>query len=138
MEATELQPVSSRHDVSRRNSLEAPASISQDFSESQLPPIDRGKDAWLFLITCFFIEALVWGMHMDIRLLVGEIRAHHISGFAFSFGVFQDYYSTHEPFAGSGNIAIIGTTATVSSPLHRQSTSLLIAYGRVSFTYPLR
>lgn len=36
-----------------------------------------------------------------------------IPGFAFSFGVFQDYYSTHEPFARKGKIAIIGTTATV-------------------------
>jgi len=36
-----------------------------------------------------------------------------ITGFAFSFGVFQDYYSTHEPFASEGKVAIIGTTATV-------------------------
>ena len=34
-------------------------------------------------------------------------------GFGFSFGVFQDFYSTHEPFAGSGNIAVIGTTTLV-------------------------
>jgi hypothetical protein len=27
-----------------------------------LPPVDRGKDAWLFLAACFMIEALVWGM----------------------------------------------------------------------------
>lgn len=30
-------------------------------------------------------------------------------GFPFSFGIFQKYYSSHEPFKGSGNIAIIGT-----------------------------
>ncbi|KAI0842552.1 MFS general substrate transporter [Hypoxylon sp. FL0890] len=59
----------------------------QEFS---LPPVDGGKDAWLFLAACFAIEALVWG-------------------FPFAFGVFQDYYSTHEPFAGSPNIAVIGT-----------------------------
>lgn len=34
-------------------------------------------------------------------------------GYAFAFGIFQDYYSTHEPFQGSGNIAIIGTCAMV-------------------------
>lgn len=30
--------------------------------EFSLPPVDRGKDAWLFLAACFVIEALVWGM----------------------------------------------------------------------------
>ncbi|CRG83535.1 Monocarboxylate transporter 10 [Talaromyces islandicus] len=68
----------------------------------QLPPADGGKDAWLFLAACFIIEALVWG-------------------FTFSFGIFQDYYSTHEPFKGSGNTAIIGTCAMgvsyISAPL---------------------
>jgi len=36
------------------------------------------------------------------------------AGYASSFGVFQEYYQTHTPFEGSGNIAIIGTCATVS------------------------
>ncbi|KFY09090.1 hypothetical protein V492_05628 [Pseudogymnoascus sp. VKM F-4246] len=54
---------------------------------------DGGKDAWLFLAASTLIEALVWG-------------------FSFSFGVFQDYYSTHEPFAGATNIATVGTTST--------------------------
>lgn len=30
-------------------------------------------------------------------------------GFPFSFGVFQEHYSTHEPFAGEPNIAVVGT-----------------------------
>lgn len=59
-------------------------------NELQLPPVDGGKDAWLFLAASFIIEALVWG-------------------FSFSYGIFQDYYSTHEPFKSSGNIAVIGT-----------------------------
>ncbi|KAK7969091.1 MFS general substrate transporter [Apiospora saccharicola] len=59
--------------------------------EFSLPPVDTGKDAWCFLAACWAVEALVWG-------------------FSFSFGVFQDYYSSHEPFRGSGNIASIGTT----------------------------
>ena len=28
---------------------------------SKLPTVDRGKDAWLFLVGCFVFEALVWG-----------------------------------------------------------------------------
>lgn len=36
------------------------------------------------------------------------------TGFGFSFGIFQEYYTTHAPFAGSANIAVIGTTTMVS------------------------
>ncbi|KAI9925285.1 hypothetical protein ASPWEDRAFT_120703 [Aspergillus wentii DTO 134E9] len=63
-----------------------------EHDDAQLPPADGGKDAWLFLAACFVIEALIWG-------------------FSFAFGIFQNYYSTHEPFKGSGNTAIIGTCA---------------------------
>ena len=63
--------------------------------EFSLPPVDGGRDAWLFLAASFMIEALVWG-------------------FSFSFGIFQEYYSTHEPFVGQSNIALIGTCAMVS------------------------
>lgn len=31
--------------------------------EFSLPPVDRGKDAWLYLISAFLIEMLVWGRH---------------------------------------------------------------------------
>ncbi|KAJ5142445.1 uncharacterized protein N7515_001232 [Penicillium bovifimosum] len=60
--------------------------------EKKLPPVDGGAQAWLFLMASAMLEALVWG-------------------YAFAFGIFQDYYSTHEPFKGSGNIAVIGTCA---------------------------
>lgn len=60
---------------------------------SQLPPVDGGKDAWLFLAACFVVEGLVWG-------------------FPYSFGIFQDYYTTHPPFSYSpSNLAVIGTCA---------------------------
>ncbi|KAF2434705.1 MFS general substrate transporter [Tothia fuscella] len=60
-----------------------------DYSRA-VPPPDGGKDAWLFLLGCFFVEALVWG-------------------FPFSYGIFQQYYSENEMFAGEGSIAVIGT-----------------------------
>lgn len=31
--------------------------------EANLPPVDGGKRAWLFLAACFVIEALIWGTH---------------------------------------------------------------------------
>lgn len=30
-------------------------------AEFSLPQADGGKDAWLFLASCFIVEALVWG-----------------------------------------------------------------------------
>ncbi|TRX89610.1 hypothetical protein FHL15_009519 [Xylaria flabelliformis] len=59
--------------------------------EFSLPPVDGGKEAYLFLAACFVVDALIFG-------------------FAFSFGVYQDYYSQNAPFASSGNIAVVGTT----------------------------
>lgn len=59
-----------------------------------IPPADGGKEAWLFLAACFIMEAVIWG-------------------FPFTFGLFQEYFSTHEPFASQGNTAIIGTCAMV-------------------------
>ena len=62
--------------------------------------------------------------------LVAQLNWHHItiyqatrvdsfSGFLFSFGVFQEYYSKTEPFASEASgVALIGTCATVSSWSH--------------------
>lgn len=29
--------------------------------ESSLPPVDRGRDAWLFLAACWVVEAITFG-----------------------------------------------------------------------------
>ncbi|KAB8199451.1 major facilitator superfamily domain-containing protein [Aspergillus parasiticus] len=64
------------------------ASTSREFS---LPPVDEGKDAWLCLTGAFFLEMVVWG-------------------FAFSFGVLQDYYSSTEPFSlNNSGVSVIGS-----------------------------
>jgi hypothetical protein len=46
-----------------RSEEQSPSSIKQHDHEQdqQLPPMDGGKDAWLFLAACFMIEALIWG-----------------------------------------------------------------------------
>jgi MFS family permease len=45
----------------------------------------------------------------------------HFTGFPFAFGIFQEYYTSNLPFAGSRNIPIIGTCAMglmyLSTPL---------------------
>ncbi|KAF7529170.1 hypothetical protein G7054_g9942 [Neopestalotiopsis clavispora] len=84
VDAADASPESGCRDVG--NDTET---TEQEFS---LPPTDGGKDAWLFLAACWSVEALIWG-------------------FGFSFGIFQDYYTSHEPFEGAGNVAAIGTSA---------------------------
>ena len=45
-----------------------------------------------------------------------NISTNNSPGVPFSFGVFQNYYDTHAPFAGSGEIAVIGTCSMVCPP----------------------
>ncbi|KAJ4291673.1 hypothetical protein N0V90_009568 [Kalmusia sp. IMI 367209] len=72
--------------------LQQEPSVDDTNAGFSLPPTDGGKHAWLFLFSCFMLEGLIWG-------------------FAASYGIFQEYYSTHEPFAGSSNIAVVGACA---------------------------
>ncbi|OAA61591.1 Major facilitator superfamily domain, general substrate transporter [Akanthomyces lecanii RCEF 1005] len=84
-------------------------------TEFSLPPVDSGKDAWLFLAACWVVEAVTFG-------------------FGMSFGVFQNYYSHTKPFAGSGNIAAIGTTTVgvlyIATPLVVSVCRLFPRYAR--------
>ncbi|KAL9109569.1 MAG: hypothetical protein Q9227_005749 [Pyrenula ochraceoflavens] len=66
----------------------------QSSQETPLPPTDRGRGAWMALLACSMIQLPSWGMSM-------------------SFGVFQDYYSSHHAIGGDLNTTgIIGTTLT--------------------------
>lgn len=38
---------------------------SPNANDPSLPPVDKGKDAWLFLAACFVVEALVWGKTLE-------------------------------------------------------------------------
>ena len=101
--------------MSSRNSI-------SDHHEANLPPVDRGKHAYLFLAACFIFEALIWGMInlMSLDMFPGQNTdsIYICAGFTFSYGIFQDYYSTHEPFKSSGDIAVIGTCAMVRFESH--------------------
>ncbi|EAW06524.1 putative MFS monocarboxylate transporter [Aspergillus clavatus NRRL 1] len=96
-----------------RSITSSPSEVDNNHDEQQLPPMDGGKHAWLFLAACFMIEGLIWG-------------------FSFAFGIFQDYYSTHEPFKGSSNIAVIGTCAMgVSYLLSPITFGILLSFPRL-------
>lgn len=89
----------------KQDSTESPSCSTSNEKgpfEPPLPPIDGGYQAWMFLAASTMIEALVWG-------------------FAFSFGVFENYYRDNEEIKGSNMVAVIGTCATVSyfdPPVH--------------------
>ncbi|TKX27491.1 MFS transporter-like protein 3 [Elsinoe australis] len=62
--------------------------------QSSLPRADGGRDAWLVLLSCFVLEAIVWG-------------------FPFAYGVFNDYYNNYPLFKDNeSSIAAVGTTST--------------------------
>lgn len=109
------------------NSIDTGSSVSSNkerdiefaHREYGLAQVDGGIQAWLFLIASAMLEALVWGqLTLKLKLEYGEMGTDRRAlGYAFSFGIFQDYYSAHEPFRGSGNIAVIGTCAMVMNTL---------------------
>lgn len=112
------------------DSRRSPNLMDQNFEphlhQKPLPRPDGGKDAWLFLSACFMVEALVWG-------------------FPFTFGLFQEFYSTHEPFASSSGVAVIGTCAMVGCVMFRTNEDELLIVLRVQcilvpllFSLPLR
>jgi hypothetical protein len=51
----ELNTLNPQHDSTNA----AAAAAEAEFS---LPPVDGGRDAWLFLFSAFILEVLVWGM----------------------------------------------------------------------------
>lgn len=67
---------------------------------SELPPVDRGRGAWTYLLVAFLVEGLCWG-------------------FPFSYGVFQAYYSRTESFAGSNQLSAVGVLSSVGNPSYR-------------------
>ncbi len=102
------------HDINTASDeLNSKSFVLPTAASSSLPPVDRGYRAWLFLAACYVNEALVFGAQSSGYFVNSYLICS--VGFGFSFGVFQDYYSTHAPFAGSGGIAVIGTLTTAST-----------------------
>jgi hypothetical protein len=50
---------------SRNNSTDRiePGELVHSHEGRQLPPVDGGKDAWMFLVAGFIIEGLTWGWY---------------------------------------------------------------------------
>ncbi|CAL1714357.1 unnamed protein product [Somion occarium] len=75
----------------RQQDTQSNASITTEPSPSvniqELPPVDKGWQAWSFCFAGVVLEALVWG-------------------FSFSYGIFQAYYTSHPPFDKASRIAV--------------------------------
>lgn len=71
--APDLAPSSAAYrPVSPGPAIEDNMNGESDRQEFSLPPVDGGKDAWLFLAACCLVEALIWGMytlHSDVRMI---------------------------------------------------------------------
>jgi hypothetical protein len=111
----DMETMNNHHGKTDMADAENDGAGTQDARFSDLPPVDRGHAAWLFLAGCYVMEALVFGM---LTILIPYNQILTMAGFGFSFGVLQDYYSTHAPFAGTGNVATIGSITTVLFTLH--------------------
>jgi MFS family permease len=117
IELNELDPDRSNDVVQQQYASNDSSELPTPSSQPSLPPVDRGKEAWLFLAACWVVEAFVFGEHPLSCIYLSIFLAHPDQpGFGFSFGVYQDFYSTNEPFVGSRNIAVIGTTTMVRQP----------------------
>ncbi|KDQ61464.1 hypothetical protein JAAARDRAFT_30903 [Jaapia argillacea MUCL 33604] len=85
---------SDSHD--RISSLQNPGEVGSDGPDTarELPPVDKGRKAWVFCFCSFILETMVWG-------------------FGISYGIFQEYYMTHPPFNSASTVTIsaIGTTS---------------------------
>lgn len=94
--------------------------VVPEIEQATLPPTDRGKEAWLVLAGCSLIQIPVWGMKARVPRFQLVRDCIYISpGYSIAFGVFQEYYGSHpEQLQGdSSNVAVIGTTMTVSLDL---------------------
>ncbi|KAF4943088.1 hypothetical protein F66182_18852, partial [Fusarium sp. NRRL 66182] len=66
--------IDSRNNDSASNNANSETETITGIEQQYLHPADRGLHAYLFLLSSFILEALIWG-------------------FAFTFGIFQQYYS---------------------------------------------
>ncbi|ORY55169.1 MFS general substrate transporter [Leucosporidium creatinivorum] len=77
---------------------------------SELPPADRGLQAWTFALNAWFLETMIWG-------------------WSFSFGELNLYLATHAPFNKS-SLASIGAVGTVALAIQYMLPLALISVFR--------
>jgi hypothetical protein len=56
---------SSDHNEAASSVADTEAPIAERAIDA-LPPVDTGRDAWLFLVAAFIIDTMVWGLPFSI------------------------------------------------------------------------
>ncbi|KAI0759366.1 MFS general substrate transporter [Trametes elegans] len=114
-----------QYELTSLKSPETPATLSAKSSRAplhasdpiegttiqELAPIDGGIRAWTFCFCGFFLEMMVWG-------------------FGFSYGIFQDYYTSHPPFQNSSSVAISAVGTVNLAITYGEALLLSFVYGR--------
>ncbi|KAH9945599.1 MFS general substrate transporter [Amylocystis lapponica] len=77
----------------------------------ELPPVDRGKKAWMFCASAFSLELMIWG-------------------YGFSYGIFQTYYTTHPPFENIPSVGIAAVGTICLGLMYGQALFVSLAVGR--------
>lgn len=75
---------------------------------SELPPVDRGRQAWGCLAGAFLLEAIFSGNHSNSHRSTFYLSKYMHTGIPYGFGVFQKYYSEQEAFANDKRLPLIG------------------------------
>ncbi|CAL1714358.1 unnamed protein product [Somion occarium] len=107
----------------RRHQLERPPShgdtslfanpepSSSSANVQVLPPVDEGWQAWMFCFAALVLEFSVWG-------------------FTFSYGIFQEYYTSHPPFNQASRVSVAAVGPTAIAVQYIEGLLLSFFYGR--------
>jgi len=87
------------------------AGLDIDVNVQCLAPVDGGRQAWTFCFCAFMVETIVWG-------------------FGFSYGIFQDYYTSHPPFNNGSSVAIAAVGTTALAIQYGEGLLLSLFFGR--------
>ncbi|PPQ69235.1 hypothetical protein CVT25_006952 [Psilocybe cyanescens] len=98
---------SSIQEVERDHPSETVINTLVDLS---LPPVDTGRQAWLFCICSCMCEMHIWGWNN-------------------SYGVFQDYYTSHPPF-NNASPAVISAIGTTNLGIQYMEVVLVVAFAQ--------
>ena len=71
------------------------------------------------LCSFFFVRCRLFSVNIEVEMRRKRTSSNmmYCTGFPFSFGIFQQYYASHEFSSDPSGIAVIGTTATVRHPM---------------------
>ena len=91
---------------------------SEDHQTHSLPPTDGGKDAWLFLFSCFMLEAMIWGecktyWHLNITDMNQAFHQHMVPVCHLYFEI---YVRSHNRFLGLSRLSFFWFYESLPKP----------------------